>query len=99
MLLFAGNSLGVTLFQLAPASRVSSTTPVLAPTQISPACATDGAIVVITPVGFGDGVLSVRSGLISVHVCAPSLDFITYCMPTYIVFGSRGEKTSGVSHV
>ena len=99
MLLFAGSSAGVTMFQFVPSFRVSCTRPVLVPTQISPACTADGAIVVITPVGFAAGVFSVKSGLISVHVCALSPDFKTYCVPTYSALGSRGEKTRGVSHV
>src|SRR5439155_3692794 len=45
MLLFAGISVGVTLFQFAPSFRVNCTKPVLVPIQTSSACTADGAIV------------------------------------------------------
>ena len=95
----AGNSAGVTLVHVAPLSRVICTMPVLEPTQISPACAADGAIVSITPMVFSEGLGAVRSGLISAHVSPLSVVRITNCVPRYIVFASCGERTSGVSHV
>src|SRR6266403_5614704 len=95
----AGNSAGVTLAQVAPLSRVNCTTPVLDPTQISPAWAADGAIVSITPTAFSEGLREVRSGLISCHVSPLSVVRITNCVPRNIVSVSCGERTRGVSHV
>jgi hypothetical protein len=45
----SGKPGGVTLRQIAPPSRVSCTRLELVPTQISPACTDDGAMVSMTP--------------------------------------------------
>src|SRR5438552_10443274 len=95
MLMPAGGMFGgVTLVHVLPASRVSWTTPVLAPTQITPAATGDKASAWIDPPGaaaarplpaggsgVGGGAPSgpVRSGLTLVHVTPRSDDAIRYC--------------------
>src|SRR6516165_5661708 len=88
----AGRSFGVTLVHVLPPSRVTCTTPVLAPVQITPAEIGETASVWMTPpeagspralpvggsVGWDGGATgTVRSGLIVRHVVPRSPDAIS----------------------
>src|SRR5690349_9671490 len=89
-----GRSFGVTFVHVLPPSRVTWTSPVLAPTQRTPALTGDGASAVIDPPGAGAPTppapgpsagrapgIAARSGLIFVHVWPRSFDASTCCAP------------------
>src|SRR6185437_476674 len=89
----------VTLVHVAPPSRVTCTSPSFDPAQITPFCTGDSAIAnsvekYSTPRLSGerppDGPsllvsFVVRSGLITVQLCPPSVVRCTYWLPTYTV--------------